>query len=113
MTGAVLRVAFRSEHLMLATGGLHPLQIDQLRYKELRKRLLNSIISINGKHPKRSRRGVASRFHLQRQVMEKINSLYSRVQERADVVGQPDSGENVLIGFAGARRKISLGDKHR
>ena len=113
MPRAIRDITLRRKRLMLAAGGLHPLQIDQLRHKKLCQRLLNLIIAIDCKHSKRSRRAVASRLHLQRQIMEEINRLPSRVQERANVIGQPDSRKNILISFAGARRKVSLRDEQR
>ena len=97
---------------MFRCAGLYPLQVDQLRYKKLGQRLLNLIIGIDREHSKRSRRAVASRLHLQRQIMEEVNGLPAGVQERSDVIRQPDSRENILISFTGARRKISLRDEH-
>ena len=77
MTNTVLYIALRGKYVMFAAAWLHPLQVDQLRHKELRQRLLNLITGVDGKHSKRARRAVAARLHLQRQIVEKVNAFSS------------------------------------
>src|SRR6266853_5967670 len=98
---------------MLSSAGLGPLQVDKLRHKELRQRLLNLVGSIDREHAERPRRTVAAGLHLQGQIVEVINALSPRVEQRSNVIRQPETGENVLVSFARAGRKISLGDEQR
>ena len=112
MAGAVFHVALRGKCLMIATRRLHPVQIDELSHEKLRQWLLNLIVRVHREHSKRSWRTAASRLHLQRQIVKEIDALATGVQERSDVIGQPDPGENVLIRFACTRREVAFGDQH-
>src|ERR1700731_3549378 len=72
MPRSVGNVRLRGEYLMFAAAGLRPLQVDQLRDKKLREWLLNLVIGIDREHSKGSRRTVASRLHVQREVVKKV-----------------------------------------
>src|ERR1700675_570011 len=113
MPRAVGNIRPCGKYLVLTAAGLRPFEIDQLRDKKLREWLLNLIICIDREHPEGPRRTVTSRLHVQGEIVKKINALSSRVEERSDIVCQPESAENILVGFACARRKVSFGDKHR
>src|SRR5580704_15348537 len=113
MTGAVVDVTAGGKYLVLLIARSDPLQIDQLRGEELRQRLLNIVVSIDGEHPKRSWRIVAAVLHHQRQIVKEINCVTAGVQKRTDVVGEPEAGKNVHVRFARGRGKVSLGYEHR
>src|SRR3984957_17693732 len=97
MPRAIGDVRIRGENLVCAAAGLRPFQIDQLSNEKLREWLLNLVIGIDREHSKGSRRTVASRLHVQGEIMKKINALSSGVQERSDIVCQPESAENILV----------------
>src|SRR5580700_10049483 len=98
---------------MLAAVGLRPLRVDELRHKKLREWLLNFVVRVYGEHAERSRRTVATGLHLQRQVVEVINSFATGIKQGSDVISEPETRKHILIGFACGRRKIALGNEHR
>src|SRR5581483_6812088 len=100
MARAVVDVALRGKYVVLAIAGLDPVEVDQLRSKVLREILLHVVVFIDGEHAERSRRAVAASFHLEGQIMKEIQAFAAAVQERADVVREPEPGENILKGFA-------------
>src|SRR6266576_1778316 len=91
---------------VLAASGLDPLQIDQLAGKELRSRLLDLEILVDGKHAKRSHRFVASGMNSHWQIMKIVNRLATRAQKRTHVIRQPESTEDVHERLAGAPRDV-------
>ena len=103
MARAVIQVALRRKHAMFPASRLRPFQIDQLRHEKLRQRLLNLVIRIHREHAKGSGRIVAAVLHLQRQIMEVIQAVAAGVQKRADIIGQPKTGEKIHVRLARSR----------
>src|SRR5271167_2242027 len=95
MPGAVLDIARGWIHTVRLTAWLHPFQVDELAREELAERLRDLAISINGKHAERASRVVTSGMHAHGNVMEVVNRVAARGEKRPDVVGQPQSAEDV------------------
>src|ERR1035437_4169074 len=70
---AVVDVGLGRIKLMLSAARLSPLQVDELRDKELRQRLLNLVGSVHREHAEGARRTVAAGLHRQGQIVEVIN----------------------------------------
>src|SRR5208282_5069265 len=94
---AVVEIGLGRIDLMLSAAGLRPLQVYELRHKELRQRLLNFVVSVNREHAKGARRIIAAGLHRQGQIVKVINAIGACVEQRSDVIRQPDARENVLI----------------
>src|SRR5215469_4543532 len=95
MAGTILDVAGGRVHAMHLAAGLQPLKIDQLAGEELSERLVDLVIGAHCEHPEGAAGIVASRMHSHGNVMEVVETIAARSQERADIISQPERSHDV------------------
>src|SRR5690349_7692157 len=98
VAGAISDVGGGGVELVCAFG-LEPFVVDELRNEELRERLVDGVVGMNGKHPEGSGGVVASMLELQRKVVEIVNAAAAITEERTDVIREPEATEDVFVGF--------------
>jgi hypothetical protein len=75
--------------------------IDQLRDEELRERLVDREVGVDGEHAESAGGVVAAVLELQWKIVEVIDAAAAVVQEGANIISEPQAAEDVFVSLTG------------
>src|SRR5882757_6702424 len=91
---------------MVAAIRLQPLLVDHLADEELRQRLVDGEVGVDGEHAEGPGGVVAAVLQLQRKIVEVVDAASAVTQKRANIIREPEAAEDIFEGLAGGGGEV-------